>query len=37
MVDLQMNCDETENGWFDVKAYLTLSGKSFLFLKFQVV
>lgn len=29
MVDLQMNCDETENGWFDVKAYLTLSGSGY--------
>ncbi|KAI9550247.1 hypothetical protein GHT06_001534 [Daphnia sinensis] len=29
MVDLQMNCDETANGWFDVKAYLTQFGNGF--------
>ncbi|XP_057380580.1 alpha-amylase-like [Daphnia carinata] len=29
MVDFQMNCDETENGWFDVHAYLTLYGTGY--------
>lgn len=30
MVDLDMNCDETIEGWFDLKAFLA-GGKSFFF------
>jgi len=26
MVDMNMNCDETEDGWFEVKAYVTSVG-----------
>jgi alpha-amylase len=27
MVDFDMDCSETENGWFDLKAFLTNYGK----------
>jgi alpha-amylase len=30
MVDFDMDCSETEGGWFDVKAYITNFGKLFV-------
>jgi hypothetical protein len=30
MVDFDMDCSETENGWFDFKGYLTNFGKFFV-------
>jgi hypothetical protein len=31
MLDVDMDCSQTEGGWFEVKAFLTNDGKSFVY------
>jgi len=42
MVDFDMDCTDTQNGWFEVKAYITNGGKLYtnlrlIFSVFEVI